>query len=286
MAVSVTNFSFHTASLAAQDGILLSYNAPNQSYETDWRRQVDEFRQQFDLDYELNGAAMAKIWGLASFRGWIAACFSVHPTDQFEHYTVSQHYVRLVFARPFLDTEDESSRAEGFSPWQEAKHDPEVQDHGRAVLLSFILDPGNRETTTNYPSRYKILYAAACCVLVQQQFHSRYLCAAKSALEFIRKQTGIAFTAEFSLIEKMERNPITEEGQYPSATDPQTRLRIPARTQGELSAPGALDVFEICLICGCGMEWYSATESQCSAGHIFRECWPVACSHIDTGETC
>ena len=274
LALNVVNFSFHTAPLAAQDGILLSYNVPNQSYETDWRRQVEEFRQQFDLDYDLNGAAMAKIWGLASFRGWIAACFSVHPTGQFEHYTISQHYVRLVFARPFLGTEDESSEADGFSPWQGAKHDPVTQDNGRAVILAFILDPANRETSRNYPSRYKILYAAACCVLVQPVLHSGYLPAAKSAIEFIRDQTRITFATELSLIEETEKNLIAEEAHSLATTGRQTRLRMPAKSQGELSAPGALDVFEICLICGCGMEWYSATESQCAAGHIFRKYSP------------
>lgn len=266
--MDVANFSFHTTSLTSQDDNLIAYNVANQSFESDWRKQVDEFRQQFDLDYDMNGSSMAKIWGLAGFRGWVAACCSFHPVDLFEHHTMSQHHVRIVFSRPFLESEDKLGSLESYAPWLEADLDPESLQDARANVLSFTLDPVSREPGT-CPSSHKVQYAAACSVLMQPELYPHFLPAAKSAIELLAAETNLDFSQELSLIEVIEKNLAHEPVPSTTMAIPQTQTGVVAKSRDQLSALGAQGVFETCEICGSSIQWYSPTESQCMEGHIF-----------------
>lgn len=218
-----------------------------------WYSQIAEFRDRFDLDYDLGGNAIARIWGLASHRGWVAACFTLHPSDMVEYSTATEERTTTIFspAEQLGRTDPEVTL-----PWAVPNlNSDNVKDSHRKVL-HFILSLDYTKYFQNAWER-KILYAAACCATVTP-FDDELLSLSRRALLYLAQESGADLTEEISKCETI----------YSLANSERSRIAIPPKSLAQLQEAGS-ELFEACEICGSGIEWYSGEESQCSEGHQF-----------------
>ncbi|KAL4982319.1 transcription factor IIIC subunit delta N-term-domain-containing protein [Aspergillus falconensis] len=183
-----------------------------------WNVKVEDVRERFDIDRDLGGLAIARIWGLASQQGLIAAAVTLHPGDMVEYRTNAEDRLTIVF-----------STANG------QPVNPEEYILGNHTGTEKTLSP-------------KVLYAAACCAIVQS--HSAELIAnARGVLERLSASSGVDMSDEIA-----------------RCSDPGSTIE--AKSAEALNAPGG-NVFEKCEVCEAGIAWYSAQEAQCATGHVF-----------------
>ncbi|KAL2375294.1 hypothetical protein RJ035_001771 [Blastomyces gilchristii] len=240
----------------------------------DLHSQIEGFRSRFDLDHDLGGMSVARIWGMTSHRGWVAACFTVHPSDMVEYITTARERSRIVFAHPQPAEGGSGEPREAVSatlPWDiPPQLTPKHTRAARARVLSFTLH-GNHRDIPNDPWERKLKYAAICCLATDQYpaDDPPVLEAAKSAAQWLSDTLNLDLSLELSLIDEKLQPQI----QHPSepSTGPETSKQIPGKPR-EAQAEAGHDVFEFCNICGSGIDWYSAEESQCTEGHMFARC--------------
>ncbi|EQL38369.1 hypothetical protein BDFG_00721 [Blastomyces dermatitidis ATCC 26199] len=240
----------------------------------DLHSQIEGFRSRFDLDHDLGGMSVARIWGMTSHRGWVAACFTVHPSDMVEYITTARERSRIVFAHPQPAEGGSGEPREAVSatlPWDiPLQLTPKHTRAARARVLSFTLH-GNHRDIPNDPWERKLKYAAICCLATDQYpaDDPPVLEAAKSAAQWLSDTLNLDLSLELSLIDEKLQPQI----QHPSepSTGPETSKQIPGKPR-EAQAEAGHDVFEFCNICGSGIDWYSAEESQCTEGHMFARC--------------
>ncbi|OJJ54242.1 hypothetical protein ASPSYDRAFT_161355 [Aspergillus sydowii CBS 593.65] len=132
-----------------------------------WNGQVEDIRERFDIDRDLGGLAIARVWGLASIHGLVAAVVTLHPGDMVEYRTNAEERLTVLF-----------STASG-QPLD---------------LESYIL--GDHAGTKNALSP-KVLYAAACCAIVQSQ-KSGLVSSAQRVLERLAATSDVDMTAEIA----------------------------------------------------------------------------------------
>ncbi|QVM05892.1 hypothetical protein D8B26_000599 [Coccidioides posadasii str. Silveira] len=228
-----------------------------QACKAEWQRQIESFRSRFDLDNDLGGMSAVRIWGLTTYHGWTAVCFTIHPTDMVEHLTPSHERLSIVFS-PF--SEHNRDHTSPGMPWNFPVLDQSHAENARRKVLNYILDESHRSLPDDRWIK-KMQYAASCCVIIQSSYDGELLNRAKSAIAWLQESTSLDFTTEKSLLDEIGSN-----------YDDGTLFRsVPAKAAEEAGGP-ASEVFETCEICGSGIEWYSATESQCHEGHIFVRC--------------
>jgi hypothetical protein len=213
-----------------------------------WIKQVEDFRERFDIDHDLGGQAVARIWGLAAHRGCIAAAFTTHPGDMVEYTIAAEERTTLIFSstkpHPKMDHPF-------YSLWEPPKFSRDTVRETRGRVLAFTL---GLYLETQGCDRYfnKLVYAAAACAIVENR-DSRSLSLAHEALQRLSSASGSDLTEEISKCEMGNTSPT-----------------IMATSMAQLSGPGA-DIFEKCEICDSGIEWYSSREAQCAEGHMFGE---------------
>ncbi|KAL6238365.1 hypothetical protein BDW75DRAFT_227999 [Aspergillus navahoensis] len=183
-----------------------------------WNDKVEDVRERFDIDRDLGGLAIARIWGLASQQGLIAVAVTLHPGDMVEYRTNAEDRLTIVF-----------STANG------QPVDPEEYILGNHTGTEDTLSP-------------KVLYAAACCAIVQSQ-SAGLITSAREVLERLSASNGVDVSDEIARCSN------------PGST-------IEAKSAEALNAPGG-NIFEKCEVCGAGIAWYSAQEAQCVTGHVF-----------------
>ncbi|OAX82506.1 hypothetical protein ACJ72_03143 [Emergomyces africanus] len=254
--------------LAMQNqGITVSNNGHSDNAQSaDLHRQIEGFRSRFDLDHDLGGMSVSKIWGMVSHRGWVAACFTVHPSDMVEYVTPARERSRIVFTPPHVEEgpgggHDEPASAE--LPWSVPPQlTPKHMKAARAEVLSFILNESHRHVP-NDPWVRKLQYAAIGCVITNQNpvDQPSLLESARSAAQWLASAFNLDLSQELSYI----------DDKLHSQIQPSTNILIHAKTRGSQTGAGH-DVFEFCDICGNGIDWYSAEESQCGGGHVFARC--------------
>ncbi|KAG0160825.1 hypothetical protein PDIDSM_8356 [Penicillium digitatum] len=64
-----------------------------------WKRMIEEFQDDYDLEHDLGGMSVSRIWGLAAYRNMTAAIFTSHPTDMIEYRITSDDRSMIVFQR-------------------------------------------------------------------------------------------------------------------------------------------------------------------------------------------
>ena len=239
--------------IQAETGVKQSH--VDQYQPPDWRRQIEGIRDRFDLDNDLGGYAVAKTWGLDSHCGWMAACFTLHPTDMVEHRTSSHDRLTVVFSPP-----GQSQEPDARVPWSLPSITDDAIREAREELLKFILHPKKREYA-GASWQKKLLYAASCCTIIEHAQQPDLLALSKSTLEWLSARIGVDLSFEISCI-------IDAESRLSQSSGTEVRRTIPAKTAERLRGIGS-EVFEVCEVCGGGIEWYSANESQCSSGHVF-----------------
>lgn len=208
-----------------------------------WGKLVEDHLEQYDLNRDLGGQCVARVWGLASHRGVNAVVFSRHPTDMVEYRIASDERSIIAFAAS--DAEREVDMQTLFAPQYGNQELRSVHEHREAVTTFLLFE--NETAVENEESR-KLLYAAACCAIVDGHGESIRR-QARRILERLAALTGADLTEEISKC-RID-NPT-----------------ISAKSTDQLSGSGG-SIFERCEICEAGIAWSAATEAQCANGHLF-----------------
>ncbi|CBF82064.1 predicted protein [Aspergillus nidulans FGSC A4] len=132
-----------------------------------WNAEVEDIRERFDIDRDLGGLAIARIWGLVSQQELIAAAVTLHPGDMVEYRTNAEDRLTVVL-----------STATG------QPVDPE-----RYILRN--------HTGTESALSPKVLYAAACCAIVQSQ-RAELIASAREVLKKLSASTGVHLSDEIA----------------------------------------------------------------------------------------
>lgn len=208
-----------------------------------WNKIVEDRLEQYDLNRDLGGQSVARIWGLESHRGVNAVLFTRHPTDMIEYRVASDEKSTIAFAAD--DTERTVDMQTLFAPQLGNQEPRSVQDHREAVTAYLLSE--NEDLDKNEESQ-KLIYAAACCAIVDghgEPIRSQ----ARQTFERLAALTGADLSEEIS--------------KCSTETPP-----ISAKSTDQLNGPGG-PIFERCEICDAGISWFAAAEAQCANGHIF-----------------
>ncbi|KAL5344089.1 transcription factor IIIC subunit delta N-term-domain-containing protein [Aspergillus crustosus] len=211
-----------------------------------WSDRIDDIRERFDIDRDLGGLAISRVWGVASAQGLVAAAVTLHPGDMVEYRTNAEDRLTLVFstASGMLLNTEEVPLLSG-APLNSTDYIRERRD----VVLRYILrnedEVGAKRTLSP-----KVSYAAACCAIVQSN-DAELLSRARNVLENLAETSGVNLSDE---IEKCSALGLGST--------------IDAKPADILEAPGG-SILEKCEVCETGIVWYSAGEAQCAAGHLF-----------------
>ncbi|KAM5483705.1 hypothetical protein MaudMau93_006212 [Microsporum audouinii] len=221
------------------------------------KKEVESFRDRFDLDYDLSGMSTAKSWGLCSYRGWIATCATFHPTDMVQHTTSSQERMTLFFAPPGPDRFDHTKPG---MPWHMPATTPGSIQESACKVIQFTLKHRPAQLMKD-PWAQKLLYAAACSVIVYYNSDPRLVAQAQEVMQALADEPSVDLSLEMTLLDELLREP--------------HRLctrTISPKTKNQLKGGAGSSMFEKCDICDSGIEWYSPVESQCAEGHLFARC--------------
>lgn len=212
-----------------------------------WSRIVENSREQYDLNRDLGGHVVARMWGLTYYRGIVAVLFTRHPTDMIEYRVASDEDATIAFA---------SDEAVGI-PGKQAlvalrpeKRESQTGQRRREAVVSFLLSEGSTATVSTENQR--LIYAAACCGIVDGH-NSAIRSESQKSFERLAQETGTDLSEEM-------------------AKCGSESVSIPAKSSHQLDQPGG-HLFERCEICDAGIAWISAREAQCANGHLFgMEC--------------
>jgi hypothetical protein len=238
--------SLHLGTMSAV-GIVLHLDGPGTEIsprKPQWSTVIEDRLEQFDLDRDLGGQSVARVWGLASYRGVVAVLFTRHPTDMIEYRVTSDERSVLAFA-----SEDPNYSADIhtlLAPITSATESWSPADQREAVI-SYLLSSMDG-TAEQDPESQRLIYASACCAIVDQK-GAAIRSHARESLQRLADLTGADLTEEIARCD--EESPT-----------------LSAKSTEQLSGPGA-HMFERCEICDAGIAWVSASEAQCAEGHLF-----------------
>ncbi|KAF7715196.1 Uncharacterized protein PECH_005566 [Penicillium ucsense] len=209
-----------------------------------WNHFMRDSLEQFDLDRDLGGQSIARVWGLASFRDVVAVLFSRHPTDMIEYRVASDERSTIAFASETSNHSDDIHAL--LAPSASATRSWSPKDQREAVI-SYVLSSLDSEAENDLETQ-RLVYASACCAIVDQEGkaireHARL------SLEKLAALTGADLSEE---VAKCNAEPAA----------------VSAKTTAQLNGPG-IHLFERCEICDAGISWTSADDAQCDEGHLF-----------------
>ncbi|KAJ5814527.1 Transcription factor IIIC zinc-finger [Penicillium riverlandense] len=210
-----------------------------------WRKTVEDLRERFDLNHDLSGWSVARIWGLTSRRNVIAALFTRHGTDMVEYKVSADDRAMLIFSTEDGEHEEDSQAL--FAPTIPQQETVCAREK-RESATQFVL----RNYDDDQPHGQRLVYAAACSAIIDQQSDPTRA-QARQALEHLTLVTGADLSDEIS-----------------KSTSPGAQT-ISAKSPDQLDGPGA-HLFERCEVCDAGVAWYSSQEAQCANGHLFVRC--------------
>lgn len=224
-------------------------------------KQMLRYQSTHDRREDLGGLSVMKTWGLASFRGYIAACITFHPGDMAEYYMASQQRASVVFSLHGL--KDSSADFESF-PWE---FDPKVQDEAKhqTTIVETVLKYEKSHGTVQNEIDHKIIYAAVVAsMLIWDEARLDRLLIAQRALLRLEQTVELDLSPELSCLDYLQGDSLDIE-------KARTRIREISgqRSQEDLSMPAARALFETCSFCDQAIRWESLIEAYCIAGHQF-----------------
>lgn len=208
-----------------------------------WGKLVEDHLEQYDLNRDLGGQSVARVWGLASHSDINAVVFSRHPTDMVEYRVASDEKTIIAFAAN--DTERDVDMQTLFAPQYGNRDLRSVQEHREAVTTSLLF---GSETAVENEDSQKLIYTAACCAIVDGHRES------------IRRQARHIFER----LAALTGADLREEMSKCSSDNP----TISAKSTDQINGSGG-SMFERCEVCEAGIAWFAATEAQCANGHLF-----------------
>ena len=209
-----------------------------------WKDSFDSYCEQFDIDRDLGGMVTGRIWGLACRDEVLAAAFTMHPKDMVEYRTAAEERTVITFTQ--LDKQREG---EGDIDIRQKTTDlsPEELRMRREAVIGYILY-SDKAAHGNSLLSNKVIYAAACCAIVDCE-NEELVAQAQVSLEWLATATGAYLSDEISKCNSASNT-------------------IEPKPADELTGPGK-QLFEQCDICDAGIGWYSVKETQCANGHLF-----------------
>ncbi|KAF7114586.1 hypothetical protein CNMCM5793_009231 [Aspergillus hiratsukae] len=210
-----------------------------------WKAQIDAVRESFDIDHDLGGLAIGRIWGLAAYNGLTAAAFTLHPGDMIEYRTGAQERTNIVFSKANLHQQPHTRSILRELP----EFTSDFLRMRREVVLRLTLH--SLDYDDRNPWYQKLVYTAACCALVEAQDESLLL-QARKVFEWLATATGVDLNDELT-----------------KCSSPGNKLE--SKSVEQLNGANG-HIFEECDICQAGIAWYSAQEAQCAGGHLFVRC--------------
>ncbi|KAK1146168.1 hypothetical protein N8T08_003258 [Aspergillus melleus] len=161
--------------------------------EPPWKQQFDGIREQFDIDGDLGGLAIGRIWGLANYRGLVAVAFTLNPGDLIEYRTAAEERSTILFSRAYEPARESDDAI--IHP-AEPDRSPSFLRAMREEVLGYILF-SNTGKFDQQPWGTKLIYAAACCTLVESQ-DAKLLSQAQKALQWLANTTGVDLSEEIN----------------------------------------------------------------------------------------
>lgn len=223
--------------------------AENQPHLPTWAIKLEGLRDRYDVDHDLDGFSVARIWGLASYRGLVAAAATIHPGDTIEYQTPNKRRCIVTFSSE--ENKQESHNPE--LPKTIVNRSPSFLRERRQPIQEFVLTTNPKHYDSNIWSQ-KLTYSIAACTIVESE-DERLLSLARRALENLAETTGADLSEEIS---KCSLQHVQRQSPY----------IISAKSTSQLDGPGG-HIFEKCDICGLGIVWSSSQEACCSAGHLW-----------------
>lgn len=229
--------------------------------QTTLHKQMLRYQSGHDRREDLGGLSVMKTWGLASFRGFVAACITFHPGDMAEYYMASQQRASIVFSLHGL--KDSSNDLESF-PWE---FEPEIQDVVRhqAAIVESVFKYEQTHGTVQNEIDHKVIYAAVVAsMLIWDEARLDRLLISQRALLRLAQIVQLDLSPELSCLDYLRTDTLDIE-------KARTRIReiIGHRSQEDLSMPAARELFDTCSFCDQAVRWESLTEAYCIAGHQF-----------------
>lgn len=226
-----------------------------------WTDEMERHRQQYDLQYELGGFSLVRAWGLATFDGWTALAFTMHPGDTLEYTTRAEESTVIIFSHPDPDT---------VFPKPADISDERVATR-RAEILDYILSSATSLRWCDLRSA-RLVYAACICAIYdihhakqqQQQPKFDFLNLARQALTHLSSTFNLPITEELTYCD-------AEQQQQPQPSNP---LTISPKPASLLEGAGGW-IFEKCQTCfrrrnqNVGLSWRDENTAVCENGHTW-----------------
>lgn len=209
-----------------------------------WKRMIEDFQEQFDLEHDLGGMLVSRIWGLAAYRDITATIFTHHPTDMVEYRVSSDDASTIVFSEEFGRITDTRNLFTPQVPSGQATGHDRIGEMLRLVL------PSDDDDVDPDEESQQLIYVIACRVIVGESDKS-LRAHAQRCLERLAIVTGADLTEE-----------ISKCGSPPSL--------MAAKSVSHITGPGG-HIYEKCDACDAGMGWCSIQQAQCANGHVWRE---------------
>ncbi|KAH8690029.1 transcription factor IIIC subunit delta N-term-domain-containing protein [Talaromyces proteolyticus] len=228
-----------------------------------WKERMERYRQRYDIQYELGDMAIVRTWGLATFNGWLAVAFTMHPGDTLEYMTKAEENTTILFVPPAPDTPFPKP------PDTSEEHIANVRDE----ILHYILSSA-RDVRRDDIRSAKVLYAACMCAIISHHPDDR----TSDPLLSLTHQALSHLSSLFSF-------PATDELAYCTGTTPlptqthegRTTPILPAKPLPGLQGPGGF-LWETCQTClrrtgqSIGLSWHGYDRSMCENGHRWNRC--------------
>jgi hypothetical protein len=236
-----------------------------------WIEHMERYRQRYNIQYELGDMTVARTWGLAAFRGWLAVAFSMHPGDVLEYTIRAEENTIVLFVPPDADAVFPTP------PDTSEEHVAAARDDVLRLILSSA-----HELQKNDTRSARLVYAACMCAIIthqpqeqeQEQDQTPLLTLTHNALTHLSSTFDLPITEELSYCADIASVPITTTT---TTTDTQevrieTTVLIPAKPASTLEGPGGW-IFESCQTCYrrkneiVGLNWTGYEMAVCEYGH-------------------
>lgn len=230
---------------------------------------MERYRQRYNIQYELGDMTVARTWGLASFRGWLAVAFTMHPGDVLEYTIRAEENTVVLFVPP-----DDPDAVFPTPPDTSEEHVAAARDD----VLRFILSSAH-ELQKNDTRSARLVYAACMCAIISYQPQDQneekdqtpLLTLTQNALTHLSSIFDLPITEELSYCADIASVPIITTQDEKKI---ETTVLIPAKQTPTLEDGSAGGwIFESCQTCYrrkneiVGLNWTGCETAVCGNGH-------------------
>lgn len=228
-----------------------------------WLDQVERYRQRYSIQYELGDMSIVRTWGLATFDGWTAVAFTMHPGDVLEYTIRAEESTIILFTPP--------------EPGAVFPKPADLSDQRMAMkrdeVLHYILSSADRLQQSDLRSA-RLIYSACVCA-INANYGAQQEITKNEPLLGLARQALTQLSTIFDL-------PIDEELSYCDINKPSTDPVL-----GNLPRPASIVegptswIYEKCHTCfrrgkgDVGLSWRDQNTTICANGHTWSAFLPT-----------